>query len=224
MSCGYRRQDYGIGNCEACGRPWHRKLRQFSSTSSSGGGVPPWIQQPAAQEAHWSVLATSKGKGYGSKGGQGPDGSGFAPNLDRLRQELVASGEALGTRRQVAQVIKAEYEASLQQRVWSGIPTATQLVQARTQAQDTLRSLCTVQSHMATTSAQLEQLLRTRSWQISDELELLERYKWERPSKISSLLELTRLEEARGRATIAQGGSSSDSNRRGQQQQAMAGS
>ena len=66
MSCGYRRDDYVIGNCEACGRPWHRKLRKFSSTSSSGGGVPPWIHQPAAQDAHWSVLANSIGKCYGN--------------------------------------------------------------------------------------------------------------------------------------------------------------
>ena len=132
-------------------------------------------------------------------------GAALLPNLDRLRQELVASGELLGTEHQVTQVIKAEYEASLQQRIWSGIPRTTQLVQARTQAQDMLRS-----NHKATTSAQLEQLLRTRSRQISDELELLERYKWER-AEISSLLETTRLEEARGRATRAQGGSSSNS-------------
>ena len=87
-------------------------------------------------------------------------------------------------------MIKAEYEASLQQRIWSGIPRTTRLVQARTQAQDMLRS-----NRKATTSAQLEQLLRTRSRQISDELELLERYKWER-AEISRLLETTRLEEA----------------------------
>ena len=93
-------------------------------------------------------------------------------------------------------MVRAKYEAAVHLRLCQGMPLVKQLEDARMRGQATFRALVQLQSKMAGTASRLQQTLLTRTRQITEEMELQEKLRWER-AEIASLIHLVDLEERR---------------------------
>ena len=163
------------------------------------------------RQAHWSEIC-KEGKGSGSKGSHLPASGSVqaarpdaeeqppveprAPSLDQLLHAMEAAAQALGPQHLVTEVVRAEYKAAVHLRLCQGMPVVKQLADARLRGQATFRALVQLQSKMTGTAARLEQTLMTRSRQITEEMELQEKLRWER-AEIASLSHLVDCEKKR---------------------------
>ena len=134
---------------QRCNRPGCGILHQ-------GVEIMRWISM--LHEALWQVLArTSKGKGMGrwraatsSAGAENEQGEAgdvvLAPSLGQIREAWKAVEPASGAGHPVTNVIKVEYDASVQQ-TGIKIPLGVQPEQAKSRMQHTLQSLSSIRKH-----------------------------------------------------------------------------
>ena len=204
--------------------PWvrtHLGQHIFGAPRPGGGGdsvhratTPP---QGGLQPAHWSTMA-KKGKGVGAKGEAAaqenrrhalPAGPPMAPSLDQLRVAMREAEGALGPSHTVTRVVRAEYEAAVHLRFCKTEPAVTQLEKTRVALHMDCKQLRLVQAAMAQTAEDLQQKLLVRSRQISEEMELREKIRWQR-SEVEALSHMIEAERRRSRPVRAAASSSDD--------------
>ena len=152
------------------------------------------------QLAPFATQAANQGhEGMDSRGRRASPSAPVAPSLDELKTALHESYRELGPDHVVTRVVREEYEAAAHQRFCCAAPPSSQLEAAKAQLYWSERDMKLLKEAMAVTSDAPQRMLLERSRQITEEMELQEKMRWQRSevSAISELLENERMKHGK---------------------------
>ena len=152
------------------------------------------------QGATFATLAASRGRKTSPS-----EAAPVAPSLDELKTALQESFRALGADHVVTRVIREEYEAAAHQKFCGAASTSSQLDAARAQLYWSERDMKLHKEAMAVTSEALQRKLVERNRQISEEMELQEKLRWQKAevSAISEMLNTERTKQNRPSSSVS---------------------